>query len=72
MYLRLQTGNYTLRIRATPMMQSVVYDATKKVLNPDNTDTQFKTVYDKWLHAFPNSDKTQPRYIVCVYHLQLI
>ncbi|XP_065943873.1 N-acetylated-alpha-linked acidic dipeptidase 2 [Magallana gigas] len=54
-------GNYTLRIRATPMMQSVVYDATKKVLNPDNTDTQFKTVYDKWLHAFPNSDKTQPR-----------
>nr|XP_034326256.1 N-acetylated-alpha-linked acidic dipeptidase 2 [Crassostrea gigas] len=54
-------GNYTLRIRATPMMQSVVYDATKKVLNPDNTDTQFKTVYDKWLHAFPNSDKSQPR-----------
>uniref|UniRef100_A0A8W8I1Q9 Aminopeptidase NAALADL1 n=1 Tax=Magallana gigas TaxID=29159 RepID=A0A8W8I1Q9_MAGGI len=61
MYLPLQTGNYTLRIRATPMMQSVVYDATKKVLNPDNTDTQFKTVYDKWLHAFPNSDKSQPR-----------
>lgn len=54
-------GNYSLRILATPLMQSVVYDATKTVPNPDKTDTQFKTVYDKWLHAFPNSDKTQPR-----------
>lgn len=53
-------------------MQSVVYDATKKVPNPDKTDTQFKTVYDKWLHAFPNSDKTQPRYIMFIYFLSLI
>lgn len=57
------TGNYSMRLRATPLMQSVAYAAAKKVPNPDETDTRFKTVYDKWMNAFPNADKSRPRYI---------
>lgn len=43
-------------------MQSVAYAAAKKVPNPDETDTKFKTVYDKWMYAFPNADQSRPRY----------
>lgn len=57
-----KTGNYSMRLRATPLMQSVAYAAAKKVPNPDETDTKFKTVYDKWMYAFPNADQSRPRY----------
>lgn len=57
------TGNYSMRLRATPLMQSVAYAAAKKVPNPDETDARFKTVYDKWMYAFPNADQSRPRYI---------
>lgn len=52
-----------MRLRATPLMQSVAYAAAKKVPNPDETDARFKTVYDKWMYAFPNADQSRPRYI---------
>nr|XP_034326253.1 N-acetylated-alpha-linked acidic dipeptidase 2 isoform X1 [Crassostrea gigas] len=54
-------GNYSMRLRATPLMRSVTYAAAKKVPNPEETDTRFKTVYDKWMYAFPNADKSRPR-----------
>lgn len=56
-------GNYSLRSLGTPLLNSVIYDSTKKIPNPDDQDTVKKTVYDKWLATFPNTDKTLPRYM---------
>lgn len=54
-------GNYSLRSLGTPLLNSVIYDSTKKIPNPDDQDTVKKTVYDKWLASFPNTEKTLPR-----------
>lgn len=56
-------GNYSLRSLGTPLLNSVIYDSTKKIPNPDDQDTVKKTVYDKWLASFPNTEKTLPRYM---------
>ncbi|XP_046557864.1 putative N-acetylated-alpha-linked acidic dipeptidase [Haliotis rubra] len=43
------TGNYSLSARATPLMYHAVYEAAKKVPNPNRTDTEHPTLYDNWL-----------------------
>ncbi|XP_046364739.2 N-acetylated-alpha-linked acidic dipeptidase 2-like [Haliotis rufescens] len=43
------TGNYSLRAGATPLMYRAVYEAAKKVPNPNHTDTDHPTLYDNWL-----------------------
>ncbi|XP_061183780.1 N-acetylated-alpha-linked acidic dipeptidase 2-like [Saccostrea echinata] len=54
-------GNYSLRSLGTPLLNSVIYDATKKVPNPDEQELAMKTVYDKWLSSFPDTDNKLPR-----------
>lgn len=60
-------GNYSLRSLGTPLLNSVIYDSTKKIPNPDDQDTLKKTVYDKWLASFPNTEKTLPRYMYFIF-----
>ena len=55
-------GNYSLRSLGTPLLYSAVYDATKKIPNPDDQDMAKKTVYDKWLASFPDTAQGLPRY----------
>lgn len=54
------TGNYTLDGGATPLVHHALYEATKKVPNP-NTAQAGRSVYDNWKMTTPNEDKTQPK-----------
>lgn len=65
-------GNYSLRSLGTPLLNSVIYDSTKKIPNPDDQDTVKKTVYDKWLASFPNTEKTLPRYMYIIFERKRI
>ncbi|KAH9509164.1 Glutamate carboxypeptidase 2 [Bulinus truncatus] len=51
-------GNDTLFVQASPMFRSVVYEASKKVPNPNPTQVEAgrNSVYDGWLHVTPFSD----------------
>lgn len=53
-------GNYTLDGGATPLVHHALYEATKKVPNP-NTAQAGRSVYDNWKMTTPNEDKTQPK-----------
>jgi hypothetical protein len=57
-------GNYSIRSLGTPLLNAAVYDATKKIPNPDEQETSAKTVYDKWLSSFPMVNTTLPRYFL--------
>ncbi|XP_056023072.1 N-acetylated-alpha-linked acidic dipeptidase 2-like [Ostrea edulis] len=54
-------GNYSIRSLGTPLLNAAVYDATKKIPNPDLEHTTTKTVFDRWLSSFPNVNNTLPR-----------
>nr|XP_022329273.1 N-acetylated-alpha-linked acidic dipeptidase 2-like [Crassostrea virginica] len=54
-------GNYSLRSLGTPLLYSAIYDATKKIPNPDDQDMTKKTVYDKWFASFPDTAQGLPR-----------
>lgn len=49
-------GNDTLDANATPLMYNIVYEASKKVPNPNQNEIKAgrKTVYDTWLHVTPD------------------
>ncbi|CAL1543996.1 unnamed protein product [Lymnaea stagnalis] len=51
-------GNNTLRVSSTPLMYNIVYEASKKVPNPNTAEIQAgrKTVYDTWLQVTPQTD----------------
>ncbi|CAL1542368.1 unnamed protein product [Lymnaea stagnalis] len=56
-------GNDTLKTGATPLMYNIVYEASKKVPNPNPNEVKEgrKTVYDTWLHVTPDDkDKGNP------------
>ncbi|XP_053545574.1 glutamate carboxypeptidase 2-like [Bombina bombina] len=58
------SGNSTLRALATPILHKVLFEAAKKVENPNPKEVQAgrKTVYDTWLASLPSShDATVPR-----------
>lgn len=46
-------GNGSLTVAASPLLYNAVFNATKEVPNPNEKDTEAKTVYDKWLSTFP-------------------
>ncbi|XP_055880856.1 putative N-acetylated-alpha-linked acidic dipeptidase [Biomphalaria glabrata] len=50
-------GNDTLKVASTPLMHNIIYDASKKVPNPNPKEVESgrKTVYDTWLHVTNNS-----------------
>ncbi|XP_064600785.1 uncharacterized protein LOC135466961 [Liolophura sinensis] len=52
-------GNFSLRTAASPLLYSTIYEASKKVPNPNPTEVAAgrKTVYDTYLHTFPAKDK---------------
>ncbi|OWF52174.1 putative N-acetylated-alpha-linked acidic dipeptidase [Mizuhopecten yessoensis] len=56
-------GNYTVEIKATPLMYRSLYDATKKVKNPNQEDLAkgMPTVYDKWLSTSPTNGSSLPK-----------
>ncbi|XP_041468026.1 N-acetylated-alpha-linked acidic dipeptidase 2-like [Lytechinus variegatus] len=45
-------GNWTFRVKSTPLLQEALYDAAKKV--PDG-ETRERTTYDVWLERLPDS-----------------
>lgn len=59
-----ELGNYSIRSLGTPLLNAAVYDATKKIPNPDQEDATTKTVFDKWLSSFPNVNDNLPRYFL--------
>ncbi|XP_064600479.1 N-acetylated-alpha-linked acidic dipeptidase 2-like [Liolophura sinensis] len=63
-YLNIDTavqGNFSLEGNASPLLYHVMYEATKKVPNPDVGDQKagLLTVYDKWLQTFPDKPISQ-------------
>ncbi|KAH3853003.1 N-acetylated-alpha-linked acidic dipeptidase 2-like [Dreissena polymorpha] len=56
-------GNFTFWAEATPMIFNALTSATKKVPNPNRTEVAAgrKSVYDTWLHTFPDTGKDKPR-----------
>lgn len=51
------SGNHTFRVRASPSLFDVVYDASKKI--PDTPD-HGGTVFDTWLERNPRDDANLP------------
>ncbi|KAM4662502.1 putative N-acetylated-alpha-linked acidic dipeptidase [Discoglossus pictus] len=57
-------GNATLRALATPIMHKLVFEAAKKVENPNPSEISAgrKTVFDTWVASLPSShDPSVPR-----------
>ncbi|KAK3712657.1 hypothetical protein RRG08_058560 [Elysia crispata] len=56
-------GNDTLRVGAAPLMHSLVYEASRKVRNPNPAEIQAgrATVYDTWQHVTAGSSDGKPR-----------
>ncbi|XP_078515472.1 putative N-acetylated-alpha-linked acidic dipeptidase [Lissotriton helveticus] len=56
-------GNATFRATATPLLNSLLYEAAKKVENPNPSEVAVgrKTVFDTWLASTPSQyDKSVP------------
>lgn len=55
-------GNASLRAQGTPLTFQSVYDAAKKVPNPNDTEIAAgrKTVYDTWINTFPSETDGRP------------
>lgn len=49
------TGNYSLGVAASPLLYRAIFNATKKVINPNPKEARAgrRSVYDTWLHSFP-------------------
>ncbi|XP_060067563.1 putative N-acetylated-alpha-linked acidic dipeptidase [Ylistrum balloti] len=56
-------GNYTVAIYGTPLMYHSLYDATRKVENPNPEDIAkgMKTVYDKWVYTSATNSSSRPK-----------
>lgn len=56
------SGNFSLRALGTPMIFKSLYEATKKVGNPNSTEVKLsrKTVYDTWMETFPWKKYNKP------------
>ena len=59
------TGNFSARALGTPLMYRPVYEASKKVSNPnpDEVAAGRTTVYDTWLKSFPWDEHGLPRLV---------
>ncbi|XP_067942512.1 glutamate carboxypeptidase 2-like [Watersipora subatra] len=60
----LMEGVDFMRFKASPLLHTMVYDAAKKIPNPDEEEVQAgrTSVYDSWLHYFPSdSQPDKPR-----------
>ncbi|XP_014674344.1 PREDICTED: N-acetylated-alpha-linked acidic dipeptidase 2-like isoform X2 [Priapulus caudatus] len=59
-------GNFSIRALGTPTMYQSLFDAAKKVPNPNSTSVaEASTLYDQWVRCFPDNvtadpDDTQP------------
>lgn len=51
-------GNYSLFVRASPLLHQVLFNATKQVKNPVNSS---QSVYENWLEKFPAADGQNPK-----------
>ena len=51
------TGNFTLAGSATPLLQNLLIDVSKRVPNPDASEVALgrSTVFDTWLYNSPDS-----------------
>ncbi|KAH9494444.1 Glutamate carboxypeptidase 2 [Bulinus truncatus] len=51
-------GNDTLKVSSTPLMHNIIYEASKKVPNPNPEEIKQgrKTVYDTWLNVTSSQD----------------
>ncbi|XP_070181932.1 putative N-acetylated-alpha-linked acidic dipeptidase [Littorina saxatilis] len=56
-------GNYSLQASATPLMYRTIFEASKKVPNPNDKEKSEGrgTVYDTWKHSFPWTGNDLPR-----------
>ncbi|KAL4238468.1 N-acetylated-alpha-linked acidic dipeptidase 2 [Mactra antiquata] len=50
------TGNHSIRAIGSPPVFSAMYEAAKKVQNPNESDSDHLTVYDNWLSKKPLKD----------------
>ncbi|VDI45655.1 N-acetylated-alpha-linked acidic dipeptidase [Mytilus galloprovincialis] len=48
-------GNYSLSVAASPLLNSVIYNITKKMPSPDMQNT-YSSLYLKWAHDHPDED----------------
>ena len=56
-------GNYTFQAKAAPSLRDLIFDATKLVPNPDQTEIREKkleTVFDSW-NAKTSKRKNLPK-----------
>ncbi|RUS84604.1 hypothetical protein EGW08_007631 [Elysia chlorotica] len=55
-------GNDTLRVGATPLMNNIVYEASKRVRNPNPAEIAAGrlTVYDTWQHVTVGTGQGEP------------
>lgn len=60
----IQIGNYSLKIKASPLTFDVIYNVSKLV-NFNETHTLF----DTWLDNEPNALKTMPKYFNTFRHI---
>lgn len=51
-------GNYSLYVRASPLLHQVLFNASKQVKNPIDIR---QSVYDNWLDKFPAADGLNPK-----------
>ncbi|XP_074628297.1 putative N-acetylated-alpha-linked acidic dipeptidase isoform X1 [Acropora palmata] len=51
-------GNYSLYVRASPLLHKVLFAASQQVKNPVNGS---QSVYENWLQKFPASDGRNPK-----------
>lgn len=51
-------GNYSLYVRASPLLHQVLYNASKQVTNPVDKN---QSVYKNWLDKFPGEDGRHPK-----------
>jgi hypothetical protein len=58
-------GNFTFRALGTPMIFKSLYDATKKVPNPNATEVSEgrTSVYDTWKMTTPSAEFDRPRLV---------
>ena len=57
------SGNVSLRAKASPLLNRALFEAARKVPNPNNQELAAgrSSVYDTWVQTFPSSTPGEPR-----------